>query len=83
MGGRKRPITETEEEVDTPPVPELIQRLRNMWEFVNFYQFLMIFAHLFKIKMDFDLEVRRAPPPYPSLLLIYDVIASLPVTGAR
>lgn len=52
-------------ELDLPATPEVapeqaatLHRLRNMWEFASFMQYVFLFGHIVKIDDDFDIEVR-------------------------
>ena len=40
--------------------PDLLTRLRNMWEFANIMQYIFIFGKAVKIDDDFDIEVPAA-----------------------
>lgn len=64
MVPRKRAREEMEETSDVPAEPSLLTKLRNMWEFAAFMQYIFIFGKAVKIDEDFDIEVPYRP--YPS-----------------
>ena len=40
-----------------PEQQETLTKLRNMWEFASFMQYIFLFGHVVKIDDDFDIEV--------------------------
>ena len=40
-------------------------KLRNMWEFASFMQYVFMFGHVVKIEDDFDMEVGTETPEAP------------------
>ena len=44
--------------------PELLVKLRNMWEFANIMQYIFIFGKAVKIDEDFDIEVHASQLVY-------------------
>lgn len=49
-----------------PEQQEMLAKLRNMWEFASFMQYIFLFGHVVKIDDDFDIEVcmpRDTPEP--------------------
>lgn len=57
---RKRSLAEmeTSEPDQKKEEPSLLQRIRNMWEFVSVMQYIFTFGKAVKIDEDFDIEVR-------------------------
>lgn len=50
----------------SPKLPSLVQRIRNMWQFANLYQFIMLFGKALKLDDNMDigvgcLRLTRAP----------------------
>lgn len=61
---RDADAAELDIQLDPPVQPENMEtltKLRNMWEFASFMQYVYMFGHVVKISEDFDIEV-RAPP---------------------
>jgi hypothetical protein len=58
-GTRKRALSKAEPE-DAPSAkpPSLLQQIRNMWQFANLFQFIMLFGKALKMDDNFDIEVR-------------------------
>lgn len=49
-----------------PAEPSMLHRIRNMWQFANLFQFILLFGHALKLDDSLDIEVRCAPyPPSP------------------
>ena len=44
-----------------PEQQEMLDTLRNMWEFASLMQYIFLFGHVVKIDEDFDIEVRGHP----------------------
>ena len=62
MPGRKRKVQESEagsSPQSTEPVSETLRRLRNMWEFASFMQYLYLFGKAVKVDDDFDIDVSK------------------------
>jgi hypothetical protein len=56
---RKRALPEANSnDANTPAQPSILQRLRNMWQFANLYQFILLFGKALKIDDNLDIEVR-------------------------
>lgn len=58
-----------------PQNMEILAKLRNMWEFASFMQYIFLFGHVVKIDDDFDIEVWMCPgcdfePPMTRELLV-------------
>ena len=60
--------TAEEADLDIPLEPEVspehvetLTKLRNMWEFASFMQYIFLFGHVVKISDDFDIEVHSTP----------------------
>jgi len=66
MPSRKRDLEEMEAE-DPKQEPSLLEKIRNMWEFASFMQYLFFFAKAVKIDEEFDIEV---PPPQNAMRYI-------------
>ena len=56
--------TRDEAELDIPLEPDVpaqhagtLTKLRNMWEFASFMQYIFLFGHVVKVDDDFDIEV--------------------------
>jgi hypothetical protein len=47
----------------TPKEPSLLDSIRNMWQFANLYQWILLFGAAIKLDNDFDIEVRLSGPP--------------------
>lgn len=63
---RKRALHEVDDNaVDTPKEPTMLMRIRNMWQFANLFQWIMIFGKALKIDDNLDIEVRRLPSNAP------------------
>ena len=41
----------------SPEQQETLTKLRNMWEFASFMQYIFLFSHVVKIDDDFDIDV--------------------------
>ena len=59
-----------EAELDIPLEPEVppedmetLKKLRNMWEFASFMQYVFLFGHVVKVDNDLDIEVYSTPEP--------------------
>lgn len=37
--------------------PSMLQQIRNMWQFANLYQWIMLFGKAVKMEHDYDIEV--------------------------
>ncbi|KAK3720362.1 hypothetical protein LTR37_003773 [Vermiconidia calcicola] len=70
--------TRDEAELDIPLEPDVpaqhagtLTKLRNMWEFASFMQYIFLFGHVVKVDDDFDIEDLEAeclrPEPSPRL----------------
>lgn len=61
MPARKRGRHEAELDVEPttapPPISDTLSRLRNMWEFAAFMQYLFLFGKVVKVDEDFDMDV--------------------------
>ena len=75
---RKRPHEEVSAEPvehpksDTPRKktanePSMLERIRDMWQFANLYQWIMLFGKAIKMDDDFDIEVNAFPPSHCSV----------------
>lgn len=70
---RKRSLQEPDSEnARTPNEPSTLQRIRNMWQFANLFQFIVLFGKALKVDDNLDIEVRSArpsatqAPPWPT-----------------
>ena len=50
-----------EPETQPPQNVEVLTKLRSMWEFASFMQYIFLFGHVVKIDDDFDIEVNTLP----------------------
>jgi hypothetical protein len=62
MAARKRARDEMDEAETHGDEPSTLHRLRNMWQFANLGQFLVLFGDAIKVDKDFDIEVRSFAP---------------------
>lgn len=54
---RKRALHEVDDNAaDTPKEPSMLMRIRNMWQFANLFQWIMIFGKALKIDDNLDIE---------------------------
>jgi hypothetical protein len=44
-----------------PAQPSMLHRIRNMWQFANLFQFILLFGQALKLDDNLDIEVRRIP----------------------
>jgi hypothetical protein len=44
-----------------PAPPSMLHRIRNMWQFANLFQFILLFGQALKLDDNLDIEVRRIP----------------------
>jgi hypothetical protein len=42
-----------------PAEPSVLHRIRNMWQFANLFQFILLFGQALKLDDNLDIEVRR------------------------
>lgn len=68
MVSRKRGRQEMEAE-ESPTEPSMLQKLRNMWQFASFMQYVYFFGDAVKIDSDFDIEVRPEMSSILNMLL--------------
>ena len=58
---RKRSAQELDsnsaQQPEQPEQPSMLQRLRNMWQFANLYQFILLFGSALKLDDNMDIEV--------------------------
>ena len=45
-----------------PAQPSMLHRIRNMWQFANLFQFILLFGHALKLDDNLDIEVRHILP---------------------
>ena len=64
-----------------PAHVEILSRLRSMWEFASFMQYIFLFGHVVKISDDFDIEVRRYSNPCSGFDRHYTYIATSETDG--
>jgi len=68
---RKRSAQELDaNSAQQPEQPSMLQRLRNMWQFANLYQFILLFGSALKLDDNMDIEVgsSRVAIVIPSLV---------------
>jgi hypothetical protein len=71
---RKRSLQELNS--DNPPKPEqssMLHRIRNMWQFANLYQFILLFGQALKLDDNLDIEVRLQPQYRHLMPVLWDV----------
>ena len=57
---RKRSLQELEtHNAQSAGQPSMLQRIRNMWQFANLYQFILLFGPALKVDDNLDIEVSR------------------------
>ncbi len=60
---RKRSSQELScDDTQGPAPPSMLHRIRNMWQFANLFQFILLFGHALKLDDNLDIEVRRILP---------------------
>jgi hypothetical protein len=58
---RKRALQVVDSGVADPPKPpSMLQRIRNMWQFANLFQFILLFGKALKLDDNLDIEVGLA-----------------------
>jgi hypothetical protein len=56
---RKRSLQELNaDNPSKPEQPSMLHRIRNMWQFANLYQFILLFGQALKLDDNLDIEVR-------------------------
>ncbi len=50
------------DDTQEPAPPSMLHRIRNMWQFANLFQFILLFGHALKLDDNLDIEVRRILP---------------------
>ncbi|KAM7197635.1 hypothetical protein V8F20_006525 [Naviculisporaceae sp. PSN 640] len=73
---RKRGFQEDGDSVLPQPAtepPSILHRLRNMWQFANLFQFILLFGKPLKLKDDFDIEDLEAECLKPGSTLLQDI----------
>ena len=59
---RKRSLRElSSDDNHAQTQPTMLHRIRNMWQFANLFQFILLFGRALKLDDNLDIEVRRAP----------------------
>lgn len=58
---RKRALQEADNSnnAQSPKEPSVLHRIRNMWQFANLFQFILLFGKALKLDDSLDIEVRR------------------------
>jgi hypothetical protein len=60
---RKRSFRELDSDnAQASAQPPMLHRVRNMWQFANLFQFILLFGQALKLDDNLDIEVRRVPP---------------------
>ncbi|KAL2269871.1 hypothetical protein VTJ83DRAFT_2055 [Remersonia thermophila] len=71
---RKRSFREhSPDNGDAPAQPSILQRIRNMWQFANLYQFIILFGKALKIDDNLDIEDLEAECLKPGSMLLQDI----------
>ncbi|KAK2073635.1 hypothetical protein P8C59_007904 [Phyllachora maydis] len=77
---RKRTLQQVDAEtsgmVEREP-PSMLQRIRNMWQFANLFQFVMLFGKALKIDDDFDIDDFETECLNPQSTKLQDIGLSL------
>ncbi|KAL2137076.1 hypothetical protein VTI74DRAFT_9682 [Chaetomium olivicolor] len=71
---RKRSLRELDS--DNPPAPKepsMLQRIRNMWQFANLYQFILLFGRALKLDDNLDIEELEAECLKPGSMALQDI----------
>ena len=63
MVARKRDRQELEEETQHDE-PDMLSRLRNMWEFASLMQYIHLFGKIVKIDDNLDIDVGQTEPRF-------------------
>ncbi|KAK5651758.1 hypothetical protein OQA88_11720 [Cercophora sp. LCS_1] len=71
---RKRALREVESAEAEPPKPaSLLHRIRNMWQFANLFQFIMLFGKALKMDDDIDIEDLEAECLTPGSMALQSI----------
>ncbi|KAL1843142.1 hypothetical protein VTJ49DRAFT_2892 [Mycothermus thermophilus] len=71
---RKRSFQEhNSDNADAPAQPSILQRIRNMWQFANLYQFILLFGKALKIDDNLDIEDLETECLKPGSMLLQDI----------
>jgi len=55
---RKRALNEADSDhVQPPKEPSMLHRIRNMWQFANLVQFILLFGKALKLDDNLDIDV--------------------------
>ena len=59
---RKRSLQELDSDnAQAQKQPSTLSRIRNMWQFANLFQFILLFGSALKLDDSLDIEVGRTP----------------------
>ncbi|KAK4144646.1 uncharacterized protein C8A04DRAFT_36416 [Dichotomopilus funicola] len=53
--------------------PSILHRIRNMWQFANLFQFILLFGHALKLNDNLDIEDLEAECLKPGSMLLQDI----------
>lgn len=71
---RKRSLREVEaDNAESPAPPSMLSRLRNMWQFANLFQFIILFGKALKMDDDQDIEDLEADCLKPGAPALQDI----------
>ncbi|KAK4224623.1 reticulocyte-binding protein 2 a [Podospora fimiseda] len=71
---RKRALQELDSgNAHSPKPPSMLQRIRNMWQFANLYQFIMLFGKALKLDDNIDISDLEAECLKPGSLALQDI----------
>ncbi|KAL2263351.1 hypothetical protein VTK26DRAFT_7147 [Humicola hyalothermophila] len=71
---RKRSLRELESDTAQPPrQPSTLHRIRNMWQFANLYQFILLFGSALKLDDNLDIEDLEAECLKPGSMVLQDI----------
>ncbi|KAI1814716.1 hypothetical protein GGS20DRAFT_547079 [Poronia punctata] len=76
MPARKRALREIEPEADAQqisPESDLLQRLRNSWQFANLFQWIYLFGRVVKIEDSLDIDDLEAECLKPQSTVLVDI----------
>ncbi|KAL2168471.1 hypothetical protein VTG60DRAFT_7273 [Thermothelomyces hinnuleus] len=72
--GRKRSSQElSTDDAQDPAQPSMLHRLRNMWQFANLYQFIVLFGQALKLDDNLDIEDLEAECLKPGSMALQDI----------
>ncbi|KAK0733363.1 hypothetical protein B0T26DRAFT_842495 [Lasiosphaeria miniovina] len=71
---RKRALPDADSEnVQHPEPPSMLQRIRNMWQFANLFQFILLFGKALKLDDNLDIEDLEAECLKPGSMALQNI----------